>query len=93
MAPPRLERMSGALVGRELECAAIDRLLEASARGESSSLVLRGEAGIGKTALLTQAAEHAAARLPRRGAADLGHGAGGLRSPQLTLYRRPSFRA
>ena len=45
MATPRLERMSGALVGRELECAAIDRLLEASARGESSSLVLRGEAG------------------------------------------------
>ena len=35
---------SGALVGREQECAAIDRLLEASAAGESSSLVLRGEA-------------------------------------------------
>ena len=59
MATPRLERISGALVGRELECAAIDRLLEASARGESSSLVLRGEAGIGKTALLAQAAERA----------------------------------
>lgn len=47
----------GALVGRERECAAIDRLLEASARGESSSLVLRGEAGTGKTAILTHAAE------------------------------------
>ena len=46
-----------ALVGREKECAAIDRLLEVSAGGESSSLVLRGEAGIGKTALLTYAAE------------------------------------
>jgi DNA-binding CsgD family transcriptional regulator/tetratricopeptide (TPR) repeat protein len=62
MATPELERISGALVGRERECAAIDRLLEASARGESSSLVLRGEAGIGKTALLTYAAERGAGR-------------------------------
>jgi DNA-binding CsgD family transcriptional regulator len=57
MATPELERMSGALVGRERECAAIDRLLEASEHGESGSLVLRGEAGIGKTALLAYAAE------------------------------------
>ena len=52
----------GALVGRERECAAIDRLLEASARGESSSLVLRGEAGTGKTALLIYAAERGGGR-------------------------------
>jgi tetratricopeptide (TPR) repeat protein len=57
MATPGLEREVGALVGRERECAAVDDLLEASARGESSSLVLRGEAGTGKTALLTYAAE------------------------------------
>jgi DNA-binding CsgD family transcriptional regulator len=57
MATPELELISGALVGRERECAAIDRLLEASARGGSGSLVLRGEAGIGKTALLAHAAE------------------------------------
>jgi AAA ATPase domain len=57
MATPQLERISGPLVGRERECAAIDRLLEAAAGGQSSSLVLRGEAGIGKTALLTYAAE------------------------------------
>jgi DNA-binding CsgD family transcriptional regulator/tetratricopeptide (TPR) repeat protein len=57
MATPELEQISGALVGRERECDAIDRLLEASARGESSSLVVRGEAGIGKSALLTYAAE------------------------------------
>jgi DNA-binding CsgD family transcriptional regulator len=52
MATPEL----GALVGRERERAAIGRLIEVSARGESSCLVLRGEAGIGKTALLTYAA-------------------------------------
>ncbi len=46
---------SGALVGREGECAVIDGLLEASARGESSCIVLRGEAGSGKTALLEYA--------------------------------------
>src|SRR5262249_39493203 len=53
---------SGGLVGREEECAAIDRLLEASAGGESSSLVLRGEPGIGKTALLSYAAERSRGR-------------------------------
>jgi DNA-binding CsgD family transcriptional regulator len=57
MATPGLEGGVGALVGRERECAAIDDLLEASARGESSSLVLRGEAGTGKTALLMYAAK------------------------------------
>jgi DNA-binding CsgD family transcriptional regulator len=60
MATPELERMSAGLIGRGRECAAIDRLLEASAQGESGSLVLRGEAGIGKTALLKYAAERAA---------------------------------
>src|SRR5262245_46304868 len=53
---------SGALVGREGECAAIDRLLEVSAGEESSSLVLRGEPGIGKTALLSYAAERSRGR-------------------------------
>ena len=53
---------SGALIGREEECAAIDRLLEVSAGGESSSLVLRGEPGIGKTALLSYAAERSRGR-------------------------------
>src|SRR6476646_3125214 len=62
MATPQLGPAVSALVGRERECAAIDRLLEASARGESSSLVLRGEAGIGKTALLGYAAEHGGSR-------------------------------
>ena len=41
------------LRGRSRECALFDELLSAVRRGESRSLVLRGEAGIGKTALLT----------------------------------------
>ena len=38
--------------GRASECALLDDLLVAIRRGEGRSLVLRGEAGIGKTALL-----------------------------------------
>jgi DNA-binding NarL/FixJ family response regulator len=41
-----------ALRGRDDECASLRGLLDAIGRGESRSLVLRGEAGIGKTALL-----------------------------------------
>ena len=50
---------SSGLLGRADECAAIDRLLEGVRRGASGSLVVRGEAGIGKTALLGYAAERA----------------------------------
>jgi DNA-binding CsgD family transcriptional regulator len=43
------------LRGRSSECAALDRLLDAVRGGESRTLVLRGEPGVGKTALLDYA--------------------------------------
>ncbi|GGU92996.1 LuxR family transcriptional regulator [Actinomadura cremea] len=47
------------LYGRDEETAAIDRLLEGARDGRSGLLVLRGEAGIGKSALLEYAADAA----------------------------------
>ena len=45
------------LRGRRSECQALDRLLEAVRGGRSGALVVRGEAGVGKTALLEYAIE------------------------------------
>ena len=47
------------LLGRVDECAVLDRLIGDVRRGESRALVLRGEAGIGKTALLKSLVESA----------------------------------
>src|SRR3954468_8169774 len=47
------------LLGRRYECEALDRLLAAVRAGESRALVIRGEAGVGKTALLEYARESA----------------------------------
>jgi DNA-binding CsgD family transcriptional regulator len=47
------------LLGRGPECAALDRLLGAVRAGQSGALVVRGEPGVGKTALLEYAVEHA----------------------------------
>ena len=48
------------LWGREQECALLDELVSSVRRGESRSLVLKGEAGIGKTALLKYLVDAAA---------------------------------
>jgi DNA-binding CsgD family transcriptional regulator len=53
------ERPHG-LLGRRSECQTLDRLLSGVQSGESQVLVLRGEAGIGKSALLEYVAEQAA---------------------------------
>jgi DNA-binding CsgD family transcriptional regulator len=47
------------LRGRRPECAALERLLKAMHAGQSGVVVLHGEAGIGKTALLDYAADRA----------------------------------
>ena len=47
------------LIGRRQECARIDALLEAGRRSSAGALVLLGEPGAGKTALLNYAAESA----------------------------------
>jgi predicted ATPase len=49
------------LAGRAAECARLDRLLDIARAEHAGVLVLRGEAGIGKTALLSYAAERARA--------------------------------
>jgi DNA-binding CsgD family transcriptional regulator len=60
MATSELRRAGTDLVGRVRECAMIDHALRRAATGESSALVVRGEPGIGKTALLSYAAQRAA---------------------------------
>jgi DNA-binding CsgD family transcriptional regulator/tetratricopeptide (TPR) repeat protein len=47
------------LRGRSSECALLDRLLDDARSGQSAVLVTRGEAGVGKTALLRYAAQRA----------------------------------
>jgi DNA-binding CsgD family transcriptional regulator len=52
--------LSTALLGRRDELETLDRLLEAARGGRSGVLVVRGEPGIGKTALLDHSIESAA---------------------------------
>src|SRR6266516_4576309 len=48
-----------ALTGRRSECEVLDRLIDAVGAGESKALVLRGDPGVGKTALLDYAVKQA----------------------------------
>ncbi len=54
------KRAATVLRGRRQELRALDRLLDAARAGESSALLIRGEAGVGKTALLDYVAERSA---------------------------------
>jgi DNA-binding CsgD family transcriptional regulator len=47
------------LIGRETECALIDRMLEDARAGRSGALIVRGDAGIGKSTLLEYAVAQA----------------------------------
>src|SRR5262245_36697400 len=61
--PSTLARVSGTgLVGRTAELDAIAGVVEAVAGGQRQLLVVRGEAGIGKTRLLEVVREQAAGR-------------------------------
>jgi AAA ATPase domain len=59
MAGTGVMRAPTGLVGRENECAVIDRMLGQALDGEGAALVIRGEAGIGKSALLEYAGDAA----------------------------------
>ena len=51
------------LLGRDRECAVIDAVLAEARAGTGGALVVRGEPGIGKSALLGYAGQHAAPML------------------------------
>jgi DNA-binding CsgD family transcriptional regulator len=51
--------MSKLLLGRNNECQVLDALLAATRKGEGGAIVVHGEAGIGKTAILEYAVESA----------------------------------
>jgi len=59
-ANPARHGLPHVLRGRGGECATLDGLLEGVRGGRSAALVVYGEAGVGKTALLRYAAESAA---------------------------------
>jgi DNA-binding CsgD family transcriptional regulator len=57
---PEWQRRAPTLSGRRAECEALNGLAESVRGGDSRALVLHGEAGVGKTALLEYLAGHAA---------------------------------
>jgi DNA-binding CsgD family transcriptional regulator len=67
-----------ALLGRNAECASLDRVLDDARAGRGSVLVVRGEPGVGKSALLDYLAEQA-------GGCQLARAAGVEYEAELTL--------
>jgi hypothetical protein len=57
--PSRQREYAAELRGRHRECDLLDRLMNTVRGGESRVLVVRGEPGVGKTALLDYLVEHA----------------------------------
>jgi predicted ATPase len=74
MEPSPPGRATVVLAGRGTECARLDQLLAEARRGHSAVLVLRGEAGIGKSALLDYAAQRSESELSVRAIRDRGVG-------------------
>src|SRR4051812_29194032 len=60
MSLPPARHATAVLAGRGTECARLDQLLAHARMGQSAVLVLRGEPGVGKSALLDYAVERAA---------------------------------
>jgi hypothetical protein len=56
----KLRRRASGLTDRRAECGVLDQLIYAVLAGESRVLVVRGEPGVGKSALLDYLAGHAA---------------------------------
>ncbi|WP_328461639.1 AAA family ATPase [Actinoplanes sp. NBC_00393] len=63
----RIFGTSDRLFGRDAECDTLDGLLAGARSGQSAALVLRGEAGVGKTALLRYAQSQSPESLTVRG--------------------------
>src|SRR5436309_1204434 len=59
MSPPAASIGATKLIGRDAECSRIDELLAFLRSDQSAALLIRGEVGIGKTALLRYAVQQA----------------------------------
>ena len=79
------------LLGRERERAALDRLVEAARDGYGGALVVHGEPGVGKTALLDELVEKAASVASSEPPGSRARWS--CRSPRFSSSARRSFRS